>query len=198
MQVPEWTTDLFSNLENFKNTVEGDRSQWDTLFLNKTAVLGVVQVTAKIDTGTDVQKAKGQKRASVVDNGSSPVKFTIRIEMQPGEITAFARDIVPLVRPKTKTTGQPRLKIVHPEAALWGVGLVKVTNVTSAPPTSGGTKIITLDVIEDVPPAPNKPNNNTVPKAQPKSAEERVGEVAENQRENAKVTEQINRDNPTQ
>lgn len=188
MQVPPWTTDLLGTINNVENTVAGPRSEWDILFLGGIAVLGVVKVRARIDTGTDVQKARGQKRASVVDNGSAPVAFTITIEIQSGEITAFARDIVPLIRPKTKTQGQPRLKIRHPEAAIWGVGIVKVTNVTSDHPASGGTKIVTLDVIEDVPPAPNKPNNKLSNKPAPTTPD---AAIAANSGNDATVTKDL-------
>jgi hypothetical protein len=181
--VAQWTEDLLGTVENFEANVPGRGSPWDVLFLNNEAVLGVSKVSAKIDTGTDVQKAKGQKRARVVDNGSAPVKFTISIELQSGEINAFARDIVPLIRPKSKTEGQPRLKVSHPEFALWGVFIVKVTNVTSEPPRSGGTKIITIDVIEDVPPEKNKKNNKVKGSAPEKEPEASVDDrIASNLR----------------
>ena len=154
-----WSYDLISDIDNFQRTVEGPRTPWDTLILNGLAVSGVVRVTASIDTGTESQKAKGSKRAYIVDNGSNPVKFSISIELQPGELPEFYKSTVPLLRPSTKDGGQPRLKIQHPEAALWGVRIIKVTDIQSAPPVSGGTKTITIKAMEDVGSRPNKKKN---------------------------------------
>lgn len=151
-----WTYDLYSEVDNVQNTVEGPRSEWDTVILNNLPVIGVAKVSASVDTGLDTQKAKGAKRAYIVDNGSSPIKFTITVELQPGELAEFARSTVPIIRPPSKNGGQPKVQISHPEAALWGVSSIKITSVNSSPPASGGTKTIVIKAVEDVGFAPVK------------------------------------------
>lgn len=151
-----WTYDLYSDIDNFKRTVEGDRSLWDIVYLNDVTVIAVASVTARINTGVDVQKAKNGKRGRAINNGSMPVELTIKLEMQPGEWPIFVRDIVPMIRPSTKNGGQPRLKIKHPEAQAWGVNLIKVMDVDSPPPRSGGTKTVTIKAVEDANPTPVK------------------------------------------
>ena len=158
-----WTYDLFSDVDNFERTVEGPRSEWDTLILNGLAVPGVVTVTASVDTGMDTQKAKNAKRAYIVNNGSNPVKFSFTLKLQPGELAEFSRSTLPLLRPPTKSGQQEKLRIYHPEAALWGVTTIRVTSVNSSPPVSGGLKTITWKAVEDVGFAPVKKKSKPVP-----------------------------------
>ena len=123
-------------------------SPWDYVVIGGEVAPGVVQVTVNADMGLDVQKAKGNKRATIQDNGDPPAKVKIVFFLQGGDIEEFRDFIIPLLRPRNATGGRPPLEIEHPECELWGISRIIIGDIRSEPPKPGGQKIITVDALE--------------------------------------------------
>lgn len=145
MAIPDWTRE----------------PDWDQLYLGGMRVPGVARVQVKLPSGLDIQKPKGGKRATIRDDGDPPAQLDIEIELQPHEMAEF-EGLIPFFRARSKN-GRAPLEIAHPNAALWGIGVITIGEIDSPMPRSGGTKLISMKAHEWAPApvavkkAPDKP-----------------------------------------
>jgi hypothetical protein len=142
--------------------------EWETLVLGGKTVPGVAELTPTIPDGVDVQKPKGAKKATAVDNGDPPVEFDCTVTIWNAEqLNAFKVDIMPILKPRTKKGARSPLQIEHPMAALCDVTAVMVREVRFDPPRSGANLAVTIKLTEWTPgpstvkATPKKPVDST-------------------------------------
>ncbi len=123
---------------------------WDVLRLGGLRIPGVAKVSADLDSGLDVKKPKGGKKATIKDEGDPPGKLKVELTMTHADVVAFA-EIVPVLRAVTKDGARDPLKCEHPEAYLWGIHNVTVGPIQSESPAPGGRKRISFELIEWAP-----------------------------------------------
>jgi hypothetical protein len=140
MPLPDWTKS----------------EDWDVLYLAGVRIAGVARVTFSGESGLDIQKPKGGRRATMKDDGDPPGKLEVELQLLPEDMEAFEQQI-PLLRPTSKNGARDPLEIGHPEARLWGIHVVTIGPINSSHPESGGVKIVTFTAYEWAPaPAPVK------------------------------------------
>lgn len=130
-------------------------TSWDKVFLGGDIVPGVAKVSVRKKSGLDIQKPKGGKRASIVDNGDPLAKVTIRLEMFADEYKEFRDFILPIIAPKNKSGGREPLEIGHPHAQMYGINTVAIEDIDAPAPESGSTVKVTITAVEWAP-APAK------------------------------------------
>lgn len=140
---------------------------WDTCILGGKQLPGVVRVSVSLPSGLDVQKPKGGKQATIVDDGDPPADVDIEIEITEDDIPAF-RSCIPVLRARSKNGARDPLAIVHPNTAMWGITSITVGDIESPPPSPGGSQVIRVRAVEWAP-APTKVRK---PKDKPKEAED--------------------------
>jgi hypothetical protein len=136
--------------------------EWDLLVLGGKAMPGVARVEVDIGSGLDVQKGKGSKKARVRDTGTPPAELDIEIVLRHSEMAALEA-VLPLISPRAATAPKSALSIVHPNAKLWGVNVVKIGRISSPMPRTGGVYVLKIKAIEhiDEPKKVKKPTTNT-------------------------------------
>lgn len=147
----QWCLDLDSLPQNIGIGPGITKGPWDYVVLGGQVVPGVARVTVDSGSGLDVQKPKGGKKATIVDNGDPPAKVTIELELLPGDVEEFRDFIIPILRPRGKNSGRAPLEIQHPNCEMWGIGIIAVDTIKSPPPKSGGTMTLTINAYEWAP-----------------------------------------------
>lgn len=145
-----------------ENNLGGKPSDWDKVKIGGVDWPGVAQVTFTAPPGLDIQKPKGGKRATVIDNGDPPIEINIKLTLLPEDFDDFQKNCIPIIRNRSKTKGRDPLDFVHPQGQLWGVQNIIIGNCTTPPPEPGGAMIVSIKAYEWVP-AP-KPVKKTKPK----------------------------------
>lgn len=135
----------------------GITGEWDTVKLGGALLPGVCSVSAKIPESMDRRKGHGKKRSTPIDDGDKPMEFSVRLEILPEHFEVFRTETAPLLRSADKATGRAPLEFLHPMAELWGVSVVLIGSINVEAPKSGGTMVVSLELVEWVPaPAPVK------------------------------------------
>ena len=119
----EWASNLQTlerNLKDGSGSPSPRKGPWDYIVIGGEVCPGVAQVSVKSASGLDVQKPKGGKRASIVDNGDPLLTITIKIELMPDELQEFRDFILPILRPPGKRRGRAPLEFSHPMGELLG------------------------------------------------------------------------------
>jgi hypothetical protein len=125
-----------------------ETEDWEILFLGGKRMPGVAHVVIKLPSGLDVQKARGKKKARVKDVGLPPAEVSITLELLPGEEMAALERVINTLRPRGASIARPTLKIIHPNARLWGVSTVKIGEIGSPQPGPGGSYTVSINAIE--------------------------------------------------
>lgn len=145
--------ELGGNIDAPQPTAQNN--SWDYVLLADTPCPGVATVDIEIDTGIDVQKPRGQKKAYTVDNGEPPARVKITIELLPSEVERFTKSIMPIIRPGGAKKGRDPMNFGHPLGTMWGISKIIVDKISAPSPKSGMAMSITLDCLEWAP-APKK------------------------------------------
>jgi hypothetical protein len=130
---------------------------WDVLRLGGQVVPGIARVDVDLGSGLDVKKPKGGSGATIHDQGTPPATLKITVELhhegmgQQNEVEEFQSKIIPLLRPRSRNGARDPLEIQHPQAALWGVHVVTIGDISSPMPGRGGTYIVSFTAIEWAP-----------------------------------------------
>ncbi len=135
------------------NSGESQNNDWDVVILAGQELPGYAKVDVVLPTGLDVQKARGAKGATIRDTGDNPAKVKIRTALEDREELDALQAMVPLLRPRGKTSARDPLTIVHPNANFWGITAICIEEVSSPHPTALGGWEIVIDAIEWLPPA---------------------------------------------
>lgn len=138
---------------------------WEVVYLGGKRMPGVASVEISMPSGLDVQKGTDKKRARVVDRGSHAARVEIALILLPEEM-ADLEAVLPTLRPRGATQAHPALEIAHPNAKLWGVNVVKIAEIDSPMPSTGGTYVLKVKAIEHIekPKAVTKPPKTEAPK----------------------------------
>jgi hypothetical protein len=123
-------------------------TDWDRVKLGGKVIPGVVHVSVKLPSCLDKRKGHGRKRSKPKDKGQPSAEVKLKIRLGAGDIQAFEQDIVPLLKPPSKTKPQDPLTIVSRECAVWGINLVNVDSIDSKPPEPGGPKWVEVGLAE--------------------------------------------------
>lgn len=145
-----WAKNLHTLQTNIDSGQSGTptRSAWDTIKLGGSVCPGIARVTIKVGSGLDIQKPKGNKGATITDNGDPPLGIVIELELQPDEMDDFVREILPGLRPPGRNGGRSPLTIEHPMAAIVNVTAIVVGPFDIPQPRSGETMKIRFDCYE--------------------------------------------------
>ena len=127
------------------------RSAWDILYLGLITAPGVATVEPQIDTGLDVQKAKGTKGSFVGDDGRQPIKISVTLTIVPSEWLEWVNFSQQLLLPPNATDGAPIVLISHPSLEPYGIGHVKCSRIRPSHPNPDGTMTIRFDLVEYIP-----------------------------------------------
>jgi hypothetical protein len=144
-----------------------ETEDWEILFLGGKRMPGVAHVVIKLPSGLDVQKARGKKKARVKDVGLPPAEVSITLELLPGEEMAALERVINTLRPRGASIARPTLKIIHPNARLWGVSTVKIGEIGSPQPGPGGSYTVSINAIEHV----ENPTKIKKPAAKPENGD---------------------------
>ncbi len=155
-----WAANRFSGGET---TLPG--GEWDVLYLSLPGetdtrpLPGVARVDVRRASGLDVNKPRGAKKARVVDVGVHPAELDVELVMTADDLPLL-KALLPRLSPRSANGGLQPLGIVHPNAALWGVNAVLVSEVSSPTPRANGIFALRLKLIEHVeqPKKVKKPN----------------------------------------
>lgn len=131
---------------------------WETLYLAGKRMPGVARVDITLPSGLEVQKARGKKKARIRDAGVPSADVSIELELLPEEMADLER-VVNTLRPRSTGGPHQALEIGHPNAAMWGVNLVKIKSIGSPTPSPGGSFTLKISAIEhtDTPTKVKKP-----------------------------------------
>lgn len=142
-----WAKNLHTLQTNVDSGQGGtpQKSEWDYVILGGYICPGIARVTVKVGSGLDVQKPKGNKGATITDNGDPPLGVTIEIELQPDEFGTFVQYILPTLRPPGRNGGRAPLKVGHPLLAAVNIDSIVVGPFDLKQPKSGETMKISLD-----------------------------------------------------
>jgi hypothetical protein len=144
----KWARGLDSLPENIGKNPGITKGPWDYVVLGGQVVPGVAIVDVSMGTGLDIQKPKGGKRATIVDDGDPPAEVEIKLLLQSDDMEAFRDFIMPILREPGKNGGRQPLEISHPNCELWGIDTIAVGNISSPSPQSGGLMTITINATE--------------------------------------------------
>jgi hypothetical protein len=142
MLVPDWTKD----------------ESWEILYLSGKRMPGVARVEIQLPSGLEVHKPRGGKKARIKDIGVPPAEIDIELELLPAEMPALQR-VIDLLRPRAASGACKPLEIAHPNAAMWGINIIKIRDIGSPQPGPGGSFTLKLSAYEhvDAPKAVKKP-----------------------------------------
>lgn len=163
-----WTGGL-RNSDGTPQSVNGS-SEWDYVVFAGDVCPGVAKVTARVPSAWDKQKAKGKKRARMVDNGDQLIEFTIDLTLQPSDFEAFRDFIIPVLRPPSKTGGRAPMTFEHPLAQMWKVNLVTIGDIETPTPGAGGTMSVQIKATEWVKDGANVQKSDKVQTSSGRSA----------------------------
>lgn len=139
----------------------GVSQEWDVLILGGVRMPGVARVKVKLPSGLDVRKPKGGKKGRVRDGGVQPARVDIELELFADEMGEL-QQVIPKLRPRAVGAPQEALSISHPNCRLWSINLVKIGDIGSPMPKTGGTFTLDISAVEHVPqPAKVKPAKKT-------------------------------------
>lgn len=137
-------------------------SEWDQIYLADKLCPGIAKVRVVMPDDLDVQKAKGAKRSTVKDNGDKLVTVSISLELLPSEFEAFAFQVLPTLRPRSKSGGRDPVTVYHPATFAASVDRLIIRPITLNPPESGGTMKVQIEALEwTEAPAPVKTTGKT-------------------------------------
>lgn len=122
---------------------------WEILHLGGIRMPGVARVEVDMPTGVDIQKARGKKKARLVDRGVEPAKLSIELELMPDELDELA-ECLNTLRPRARSAGQKYLTIYHPAAGFFGINQVMIGDMGAPHPVPGGTFLFRFEAIEHV------------------------------------------------
>jgi hypothetical protein len=167
--------------------------EWDTFYLAGRPLAGVARVDVNLDSGLDVQKPKGGKKAAIRDQGTPPAEIKVELELTHAQLETLEAQ-VNLLRPRAVKGVREPLEASHPNLKLWGINIVTVGKISSPTPRAGGSFTVTIDMVEWV----------KTPKKQNKPKETKINEYdyipleldieALNAERDARVTEMMARD----
>jgi hypothetical protein len=142
-------------------------SVWDRVGFGEEHIVspGVAKVTVTSRSNLDVQKPKGGKRATVVDQGDPPLEFSIEIVLLPDEMEDFCFHVLPILRPRSAKGARQALRFHHPTTFYWCVQDIIVDSIDMSHPEPGGTVTVRVKAIEWFPEP--KPVKKTVKKPAP-------------------------------
>lgn len=133
MPLPDWTR----------------TEDWEVVFLGKHRLPGVARVEVKIPSALDKHKPRGAKKARIRDVGAQPADVSIELELLPSEM-AQLESVMNTLRPRAANGVQNALIIGHPMCRLYGVGTVKLGEVSSPHPGPGGAFLVKISATEHV------------------------------------------------
>lgn len=121
---------------------------WERLKIDgRDLVCAMVNVVVRLDSGVDVKKAKGKKKARVTDDGEPPAEIDIEILLKPEHLPGFAafRNVF---RPRAKSAAREPIQFAHPNTEFWGITAVTIKTVDSPMPEPGGLWRVSAKAIE--------------------------------------------------
>jgi len=121
---------------------------WERLKLaGRDVECAMVDVKVRLDSGVDVKKSKGKKKARVTDDGEPPAEINVEIQLLPKHLPAFAahRNVL---RPRAKNAAREPIQFAHPNTEFWGITAVTIKTVDSPMPEAGGLWRVSFKAIE--------------------------------------------------
>ncbi|MEN6535506.1 MAG: hypothetical protein ABFD89_17715 [Bryobacteraceae bacterium] len=143
-----------------------EQRAWDTCEIDGITIENV-SVECPKERDIDVKKSKGSDGAKFSDNGYTPAKVTIKVQINTREEwNHWCGTVFPGLDPQKLGGLKKPLRIKHPEPNSRGITVIYITKIKGEPPSASKGKVETIEALHWVPEAKKTKSDVTAPKAQ--------------------------------